>query len=357
MKRALLAVLALSVFQAIGQAPEAGGPLQALRDDREVHLANVRQITTRGGYAEAYWSFSGKKIICQARRGDMKADQMFVMNADGSDERQVSNGLGRCTCGYFLKGDREIIYSSTCGHSPEPPPDPDRSEGYVWPVWNRYAIYRARVDGSNMRPLLPKKVNPDEPTAYYAEATVSPDGKRIIFTSNMDGDLEIYSMRTDGTDIRRLTNRVGYDGGPYYSPDGRMIVWRAGYPRNAQERDEYLSLLSRELVRPNRMDIWVARADGTNPRQVTRLNGASFAPFFTPDGKGIIFSSNHHDPSRRRFELFLINLDGSGLKRITYGEEFDSFPMFSFDGKKLIWCSNRNGPSRHTDIFVADWVP
>ena len=353
----LLVVAAAAVALQAGLRPEQAGPLQGLRDERETHLANVRQLTDKGGYAEAYWSFSGRQIICQARRGDMKADQMFVMNADGGGERQVSNGQGRCTCGYFLKGDREIIYSSTFGYSPEPPPDPDRSQGYVWPVWNRYAIYRARTDGSRARPLLPKVVSPGTPTGYYTEATVSPDGKRIIFTSNMDGDLDIYSMRTDGTDIRRLTDRVGYDGGPFYSPDGKMIVWRAGYPRSAQEKAEYLSLLSRELVRPSRMDIWVARADGTNPRQVTKLGGASFAPFFTPDGKGIIFSSNHHDPSGRAFELFLVKLDGSGLERVTYGGEFDSFPMFSPDGRKLLWCSNRNGPSRHTDIFVADWRP
>jgi Tol biopolymer transport system component len=340
-----------------GASRQSSGPLQVLRDERETHLRNVRQLTTAGGYAEAYWSFDGRRIICQARRGDMKADHMFVLNADGSGERQVSNGEGRCTCGYFLKGDREIIYSSTFGFGPEAPPPPDRSRGYVWPVWSRYAIYRANADGSNARPLLPRNVTAGVATAYYAEATVSPDGKRVIFTSTMDGDLDIYSMKVDGTDIRRLTNRVGYDGGPFYSPDGKMIVWRAGYPRNPAEKAEYVGLLQQQLVRPSRMDIWVARADGTSPRQVTRVGGASFAPFFTPDGKRIIFSSNHHDPAGRAFELFVVNTDGSGLERITYGNEFDCFPMFSPNGKQLLWCSNRNGPSHETDIFVADWMP
>jgi len=338
-------------------AQQSSGPLQALHDQRETHLSNVRQVTTKGGYAEAYWSFSGKRIICQARRGDMPADRMFVINADGSDERQVSNGEGRCTCGYFLKGDREIVYSSTFGFSAEAPPPPDRSRGYVWPVWSRYAIYRANADGSNTRPLLPRRVAAGVPTAYYAEATVSPDGKRIIFTSTMDGDLDLYSMKVNGTDVRRLTNRVGYDGGPFYSPDGKLIVWRAGYPRNAEEKAEYRQLLRQELVRPSRMDIWVARSDGTNPRQVTRLGGASFAPFFTPDSKRIVFSSNHHDPSGRAFELFIVGTDGTGLERVTYGNEFDCFPMFSPDGTKLLWCSNRNGPGHETDIFVADWSP
>ncbi len=338
-----------------GARQQPSGPLPTLRDDREIHLTNVRKLTAGGGYAEAYWSFSGKQIICQVRRGDMKADQMFTMNADGSGERRVSSGLGRCTCGYFLKGDKEILYSSTEGFSPEPPPPPDRSRGYVWPVWNRYAIYRAKADGSDARPLLPQKVAPGVPTAYYAEATVSPDGKRIIFTSSMDGDLEIYSMRTDGSDVRRLTHRLGYDGGPFYSPDGRMIVWRARYPQNHEEETEYRSLLAQELVKPSRMDIWVARADGSQPRQVTNLQGASFAPFFASDGKRIIFSSNHHDPAGRMFDLFLVNVDGTGLERVTYGGEFDSFPMFSPDGRRLLWCSNRTGRSRETNVFVADW--
>ncbi|MBM3494719.1 MAG: peptidase M28, partial [Armatimonadetes bacterium] len=250
---------ALYAASGMAQGPSSG-PLQALHDPQEVHLANVRQVTSLGGYAEAYWSPDGKQIICQARRPDMLADRMFVMNSDGSRERQVSNGEGRCTCGYFLKGGREIIYSSTHGHDPSPPPSPDRSKGYVWPVWSRYAIYRARADGSGARPIIPKEVVRGRPTAYYAEATVSPDGKRVVFTSTMDGDLDIYSMRPDGSDVRRLTDRFGYDGGPFYSPDGSMIVWRAWYPQTAAERTEYADLLRQELVKPSKMEIWAARA-------------------------------------------------------------------------------------------------
>jgi Tol biopolymer transport system component len=340
---------------AAAQAPE--GPLGSLHDPREKHLRNVRQLTFGGNNAEAYWSFDGKRIVFQAMRGDMKADRMFVINADGTGERQVSNGEGRCTCGFFLKNGKEILYASTHGHNPEPPKPPDRSQGYVWPVWPYYAIYRANADGSNARPILPKKVAPGQTTAYYAEATVSPDGKRVIFTSTMDGDLEIYSMNTDGSDVRRLTNRVGYDGGPYFSPDGKRIVWRANYPETPQEIEEYKQLLSRHLVRPSKMEIWVANADGSEARQVTRNGAANFAPFYTTDGKRIIFASNMDDPRRRKFELYLINVDGTGLERVTYGNEFDAFPMFSPDGKKIVWCSNRNGKDRETNVFVADWVP
>jgi len=350
----LVLMAGIAVLQ---QATPVQGSLQALRDPREVHLANVRQLTFGGDNAEAYWSFNGRRLIWQYKGGDIRADQMFVMNADGSGKRMVSPGTGRCTCGYFLKGDREIIYSSTMGHSPDVPPAPDRSMGYVWPIYPTYAIYRARADGSNPRPILPREVKPGQTTAYYAEATVSPDGKRVIFTSTMDGDLEIYSMRPDGSDVRRLTHRLGYDGGPYYSPDGKRIVWRAWYPQSEEEKQDYLRLLKAHLVRPTKMEIWVASADGSDARQVTNLNAASWAPFFTPDGKRIIFSSNVGDPTGRRFELYTIGVDGKGLERITFGNEFDAFPMFSPDGKRLVWCSNRNATGRQTNVFVADWVP
>ncbi len=339
----------------IAASAASSAQLQGLHDARETHLRNVRQLTTEGDNAEAYWSFDGSRIVFQHKGGEIKADQIFTMNADGSGKRRVSSGSGRCTCGYFLKGDREIIYSSTEGYSPDVPQAPDRSQGYVWPVYPFYAIYRANADGSRARPIIPKTVRAGVTTAYYAEATVSPDGKRVIFTSSMDGDLDIYSMKPDGSDVRRLTNRVGYDGGPYYSPDGRMMVWRAWYPRTQAEKNDYLSLLKRNLVRPTKMEIWVARADGSHPRQVTHLNAASFAPFFTPDGKRIIFSSNVDDPTGRNFELYVIGIDGQGLERVTYGGQFDAFPMFSPDGKRLVWGSNRNGPGHQTNIFVADW--
>jgi Tol biopolymer transport system component len=339
------------------QTPEDTGPLAGLSDPQEKHLANVRQLTFGGENAEAYWSFDGKKLIFQHSGGEIKADQMFVMNADGSGKRMVSDGTGRCTCGYFLKGDREIIYASTRGYSPDVPPPADRSHGYVWAIYPYYAIYKANADGTNAHPLVPKEVTPGIEVGYNAEATVSPDGRRIIFTSTRDGDIDLYSMKIDGTDVKRLTNRVGYDGGAYYSPDGKKIVWRAGYPATDTEREEYQTLLKQHLVKPLRMEIWVASADGSNPVQVTHNDAANFAPFFTPDGKRIIFSSNVDDPKGRNFEIYVVNLDGTGLERITYGRQFDAFPMFSPDGKRLVWASNRNAKGHETNIFVADWIP
>lgn len=336
----------------------ADGPLKGLHDPREVRLKNVRQLTFGGQNAEAYWSFDGKKLIFQSMRAKMRADQMFVMNADGSNVRMVSTGKGRTTCGFFLPGDREIIFSSTHAYSPDPPPEPDRSQGYVWPIFPYYAIYRAHTDGSNLRPLFPKKVGPGMLTAYNAEATVSPDGKRIVFTSTMDGDLELYTMNLDGSDLKRITHMLGYDGGAFFSPDGKKIVWRANHPQTEEEKADYLRLLKQNLVRPTKMELWIANADGSNARQITHNGAANFAPTFTPDGKRILFASNMGDPRRRKFELYLIGTDGTGLERVTYGEEFDAFPMFSPDGKKLAWASNRNGKvPRETNIFVADWVP
>lgn len=365
---AVLALLCALPTQAAGPAStrnqgskapnlQAEGPLQALNDPRERHLANVRQLTFGGQNAEAYWSFDGTKLIFQAKGGDLKCDQIFTMNADGSNKKMVSTGKGRCTCAYFLPGDKEIIFSSTHAYSPDVPPEPDRSQGYVWPIYPYYAIYRANADGTALRPLLPAQAGPGQEVGYNAESTISPNGKRVIFTSTRDGDLDLYSMTLDGSDVRRLTQTLGYDGGAYYSPDSKWIVWRAYHPTAPQDEADYLRLLTQHLVRPTRMELWVAHADGSHARQVTHNNAANFAPFFTPDGKHIIFSSNKDDPQHRRFEIYVIGVDGRHLERITYGGQFDAFPMFSPDGKRLVWASNRLGKVAHeTNIFVADWV-
>jgi TolB protein len=343
---------------ALAQPPSTpqAGPLAGLHDTREKHLVNVRQLTFGGQNAEAYWSFDGRRVIFQTMQGNGDADQIYTMKADGSDKKLVSTGKGRCTCAYFLKGDKEIVFASTHAYSPAIPPEPDRSQGYVWPLYPYYAIYKANANGSKLRPLFPAKVEQGKECGYNAEATVSPDGKRVIFTSTRDGDLELYSIKPDGSDLRRLTNRVGYDGGAYFSPNSKKIVWRASVLPDAKAVSDYQRLLKQNLVRPTAMEVWVADADGKNAQQITRNGAANFAPFFTPDGKKIIFASNMGDPKRRTFEVYLINLDGTGLEQVTYGAQFDSFPMFSPDGKKLIWASNRNGKDHETNIFVADWV-
>jgi TolB protein len=316
----------------------------------EGHLRNIRQLTVGGNNAEAYFSSSGKQLIFQRQEQVVAGcDQEYIMNIDGSGVRRVSNGQGRTTCGYFYADDRRILYSSTFKNAIECPPPPDRSHGYVWPLAH-LEIFTSNPDGSDLRQLTNNG-------AYNAESTLSPDGSRIIFTSTRDGDIDLYTMKIDGSDVRRLTSRIGYDGGAFYSPDGRMIVWRAGYPETAADTADYLRLLGQRLVRPAKVELWLADADGRNARQITHLGGANFAPFFFPDGKRIIFSSNYTDPHSGHFDLYLVNLDGSGLERVTTYEGFDGFPVFSPDGKKLVWASNRHGTTEgETNLFIADWV-
>lgn len=314
----------------------------------ENHLTNVRQLTFGGENAEAYWSADGTRLIFQSTRDGRSCDQQFVMNADGSNLRRVSNGEGKTTCGYFFDRDRRIFFSSTHHADSACPPRPDFSRGYVWRL-DRFEIYTANHNGGELRRLT-------NWNAYTAEGTLAPDGSRIVFTSTKDGDLEIYTMRPDGSDVRRLTTTPGYDGGAFFSPDGSQIVYRAQHPADSTSLAEYRALLGQGLVRPSRMEIWVMNADGSNQRQVTNLGGANFAPYFTPDGRRIIFASNHTNPRGRDFDLYLIGVDGSGLERVTTHADFDSFPMFSPDGKRLVWASNRHAAQQgETNIFVADW--
>lgn len=316
----------------------------------ETHLRNVRQLTFGGQNAEAYWNVDGTRLIYQSKQPGYPDEQIFIMNADGSGKRLVSTGLGRCTCSYFLPDGSGILFSSTHERDPGPQPPADMSQGYVWMVNPKFALYRADLDGGNLRPLIKKR-------GYVAEATVSPNGDFITFTGGFDGDLEIYRSNLDGTNIQRLTHEYGYDGGPFVSWDGKKIVYRRDVIENEAERRDYKELFKRNLIRPGKLEIWIMDADGRNKRQVTRLGAASFAPFLHPDGKRIIFSSNYGDPKGREFDLFLINADGTGLKRITRSPEFDGFPMFTRDGKRLVFASNRNGKVRgETNIFVADWV-
>jgi TolB protein len=318
-------------------------------DSGEVHLRNIRQLTFGGENAEAYFSHSGRQLIFQRHVGDSACDQQFVMNVDGTRMHQVSSGKGRTTCGYFYDDDRRIFYSTTEHAGTACPPRPDYSKGYVWALFN-YDIYVANADGTDARRLT------DNP-GYDAEGTLSPDGRTIVFTSLRDGDLDIYTMGVDGSNLKRLTTTLGYDGGPFFSPDGKQIVYRAWHPQTAVDSADYRSLIAQNLVRPVRMDIWVMNADGSNQHRVTDLGGASFAPYFHPDGKRIIFASNYKNPRSRNFDLYLVNDDGTGLEQITTSPEFDAFPMFSPDGKTLVWASNRHGKVQgETNIFIADWI-
>lgn len=342
-----------------------GAGITDLALPEETHLHNLRQLTFGGNNAEAYWSFGGDRLILQTDRPPYKCDQIEELTIATGQAKLVSTGNGRTTCAYFLKGDREIIYASTHEASPACPTPPDMSKGYYWGLFD-YDIYRANADGSNLRKLT------DE-NSYDAEATVCPADGSIVFTSMRSGDLELWRMDADGKNAKQLTSTPGYDGGAFFSADCSRIVWRSSRPQG-KDLDDYKALLAQNLVKPTKMDLYIANADGSDARQLTYLPGASFAPSFFPDGKRVIFASNYLAPRSPEFDLFAIDIDGSHLERITYAGGFDGFPMFSPDGKTLAFSSNRrdvvagktghvyraNGaPSgeRDTNVFIAEWAP
>lgn len=325
----------------------------------ETHLRNVQQLTFGGDNAEAYFSFDGKWIIFQRTKADegLKCDQIFIGKVPKPGEKftykMVSTGKGRTTCGAFLKDGKHIIYASTHLGTDTCPPVPDRKKygnKYIWPLYDSYDIFMADRNGKIVKQLTKSK-------GYDAEATISPDGKKMIYTSTKNGDIDLYIMDLKTGMEKQITNTLGYDGGAWFSPDGKKIIWRASRPITEADVKEYKELLSENLVAPTQMEVWTANTDGSNPIKVTSFGQANWAPYFMPDSKRIIFASNHEYKRGFPFNLYTINGDGSGLKKVSHDKGFDAFPMFSPDGKKLIFCSNRNnGGTRDTNVFIADWV-
>ncbi len=331
--------------------------LDTLKYPQETNLRNVRQLTFGGDNAEAYFSLDGKYLSFQStyRAWGTLCDQIFYMPITGKYEGKrppmVSTGNGRTTCAYFMPDNQHILYGSTHLASEDCPEAPRIIDGkYVWAIYDSYDIFVADLQGNIVKQFT------DTP-GYDAEATVSPDGKKIVFTSLRSGDLELYTMNIDGSDVRQITFDLGYDGGAFFSPDSKQIVFRASRPSSPEAAATYKELLTKGLVQPTNMDIYICNVDGSNLRRITNLGGASWAPFFHPSGKKILFASNHHSPGGRQFNIFSINVDGTNLKQITFDSVFDSFPMFSPNGKQLVFSSNRfNGGTRDTNIFIADWV-
>jgi len=327
---------------------------------QETHLKNIQQLTYGGDNAEAYFSFDGKNLSfqCNNPAWDLKCDQIFNLNIKNASKdttfrpELISTGLGRTTCSYFMPGDRQILYASTHlgGKECPPNPEPRADHKYLWAIYPEFDIFIADLKGNIVKQLT------DLP-GYDAEATVSPDGKKIVFTSTRNGDLDLYVCDIDGNNVKQVTDQLGYDGGAFFSPDSKKLVFRASRPKSPEEIREYRDLLSQGLVMPTNMEICVCNVDGSDFRQITNLGKANWAPFFHPSGKKIIFSSNHQSSKGYDFHLFMINLDGTGLEQITSESYFNAFPMFSPDGKKLVFSSNRNNHGTHdTNLFIADWV-
>ena len=334
-------------------SPSAAGALAVPGEAK--HLKNVRQLTFGGQNAEAYFSLDDKYLIFQHQGEGVPCDQIYTIPVDTPDGKPatpklVSTGKGRTTCSYFFPSGDRILFSSTHASSPDCPPKPDYSRGYVWPIYDTYQIFTAKSGGGDLKQLT-------HAHGYNAESTITRDGKHIVFTSTRNGDLDIYTMNADGSDVKQLTHELGYDGGPFWSYDGQKIVYRAQHPTTPEEIADYKDLLSKGLIRPGNLEIWVMNEDGTNKHQVTHNGAANFAPYWHPDGKRIVFASNVADPKNGRdFDLYIIHEDGTGLERITYAPDFDAFPMFTSDGKRLVWASNRNGKVPHeTNLFLADW--
>lgn len=337
---------------------------QAISDSihysREKHLKNVRQLTFGADNAEAYWSFDGKNISFQSNNKDwgLNCDQIFYMPVHGTDlskgakPQLISTGLGRTTCAFFLPDGKSILYASTHLGGKDCPPEPERKPGgkYLWPIYDTYDIFVADLNGKIIKQLT-------NTPGYDAEATVSPKGDKIVFTSTRNGDLDLYVMDIDGKNVKQITNEIGYDGGAFFSPDGKKIVFRASRFKTDEEKKEYQDYLKQGLVAPTAMEIFTCNVDGSDLKQITHLGKANWAPFYSHSGKKIIFSSNHKGKRGFEFNLFMVNEDGSSLEQITYDKVFDSFAMFSPNGKKIIFSSNRNnGGTHNTNLFVADWV-
>lgn len=325
---------------------------------QEKHLKNLCMLTHGGDNAEAYFSFNGKFASFQSNnpKWGLQCDQIFNLDiekaaADSTYKpKLISTGLGRTTCSFFLKNNKEILFASTHLDTSACPAVPSMSGKYLWPVYSSYDIFVSDLNGKVLRQLTTG-------AGYDAEATVSPKGDKIVFTSDRSGDLELWTMDIDGKNQKQITFGLGYDGGAFFSPDGKKLVFRASRPQTDAEKAEYIDLLKKGLVAPTNMELYTCNVDGSDLKQITHLGKANWAPFYHPSGKKIIFSSNHHSTRGYDFQLWMINTDGTGLEQITSESVFNAFPMFSPDGKHLIFSSNRkNGGTRDTNLFICDWV-
>ena len=347
MRRYALALLLLAAATVSTQQPSQEGRF----------LSRVRRLTIEGRRAgEGYWSPDGQRIVFQSEREPGNPFyQIYALDLSSGDSKRISPGYGKTTCSFFRPGTDEILFAST-HHDPKSKEFQKeeldfRASGkerrYSWDYDPEFEIYAASEKTGKLTRLTNAR-------GYDAEASYSPDGQWIVFSSmrnaynrtltaaeqkQLEVDpsyfAEIYIMRADGSGQKRLTNAIGYDGGPFFSPDGSHIIWR---------RFDATGLLA---------DVWMMKPDGSDQRQITNFGSMSWAPYIHLSGQYILFSSNKL--GFENFEVFMVDIDGRKEPvRITYSDGFDGLPVPSPDGKRLAWTSSRGG-GREGQLFLADW--
>lgn len=303
-------------------------------------LQNIRQVTYPSmGFekaGEGYFSPDGKQIIFQAVPTGEKNYQIYTMDLCESIPKMVSTGKGACTCANFHPNNQKIIFASS--HEDPGLNNPDfylsvpgyKREGgnYAWDFTPYMNIYEANVDGSNLKALT-------SGYSYHAECAYSFDGSKIVFASNVDGSMNLYTMNSDGSDVFQVTHTTNcYNGGPFFSPDGSQIIYRAD-----QEKPDYLQ-------------IFICNADGSGEKQMTLNNAVNWAPYWHPSGSFFCFTTSLH--GHRHYEIYLMDISGSS-KRLTHNDTFDGLGVFSPDGKKIMWTSKR-GIDGTSQLFIADFL-
>jgi Tol biopolymer transport system component len=360
--RPLLALLfsALTVSPLGAQTPEQDiietDPAAARRLEERL-VTRVRQLTFEGRRAgESYFSADGRKMIFQSEREPGNPFfQIYLMDLETGDTERVSPGKGKTTCAWIHPDGKRLLFAST---QDDPDAEKEQQEEldlrasgkerrYAWDYDAYYDIYEYDPAAKTYRTLTTEK-------GYDAEGSWSPDGSLIAFASNRSAYQEkltpeqqkafeldpawaneIYIMKADGTDVRRLTQSPGYDGGPFFSPDGKRLCWRRFSENGATA------------------EIMTMNIDGSDQQQLTKLEAMSWAPYYHPSGQYLIFTTNRHGFAN--FELYLIDAAGKGAPvRVSHTPGFDGLPVFSPDGNRLAWTSGRT-VSNQSQVFLAEW--
>lgn len=295
-------------------------------------LTNMHQLTFSSmGFekaGEAYFSPDGKTILFQAVPTGEKEYQIYSMNLEEGTPRMVSTGKGACTCAYFRPDGQRIIFASSHA-GPESVKEEPADGRYKWDLTPYMNIYDANPDGSDLQALT-------SGPAYHAECAYAPSGDNIVYASNEDGAMNLYTMDADGSNVRQITHTdYCYNGGPFFSPDGGQIIFRA-------DRD-----------RPDYLQIYVINSDGTIERQLTTNEAVNWAPYWHPEGKVIAYATSLH--GHRQYEIYLMNVETQAQYRLTYNPTFDGLAVFSNDGKQLMWTSKRSSDNT-CQIFIADFT-